>query len=59
MKAIFSEAQFPTAVVDRIAAETGATVVAQLYDDSLGDPPVTSYEALIEWDVDQLVTALT
>jgi ABC-type Zn uptake system ZnuABC Zn-binding protein ZnuA len=59
VKAIFSEAQFPTAVVDRIAAETGATVVAALYDDSLGDPPVTSYEALIEWDVEQLVTALS
>jgi ABC-type Zn uptake system ZnuABC Zn-binding protein ZnuA len=58
VKAIFSESQFPTALVDQIAAETGATVVADLYDDSLGDPPVTSYEALIEWDVDQLVKAL-
>jgi ABC-type Zn uptake system ZnuABC Zn-binding protein ZnuA len=58
VKAIFSESQFPTALVDRIAAETGATVVADLYDDSLGDPPVTSYEAMIEWDVEQLVKAL-
>jgi ABC-type Zn uptake system ZnuABC Zn-binding protein ZnuA len=57
-KAIFSEAQFPTRLVDQLAAETGATVVADLYDDSLGDPPVTSYEAVIEWDVDQLVQAL-
>jgi ABC-type Zn uptake system ZnuABC Zn-binding protein ZnuA len=45
--------------VDEIASETGATVVADLYDDALGDPPVTSYEALIDWDVDQLVAALT
>jgi ABC-type Zn uptake system ZnuABC Zn-binding protein ZnuA len=58
VKAIFSEAQFPSQLVERLAAETGATVVADLYDDSLGDPPVTSYEALIEWDVDQLVGAL-
>jgi ABC-type Zn uptake system ZnuABC Zn-binding protein ZnuA len=58
VKAIFSEAQFPTQLVDRLAAETGATVVADLYDDSLGDPPVTSYEALIEWDVAQFVEAL-
>ncbi len=58
VKAIFSEAQFPTALVDQIARETGATVVANLYDDTLGDDPVTSYEALIRWDVEQLVTAL-
>lgn len=58
VKAIFSEAQFPTALVDQIARETGANVVANLYDDTLGDDPVTSYEALIKWDVDQLVAAL-
>lgn len=59
VKAIFSEDQFPTQLVDQLAASTGATVVADLYDDSLGDPPVTSYEALMTWDVDQLVDALT
>jgi ABC-type Zn uptake system ZnuABC Zn-binding protein ZnuA len=59
VKAIFSEDQFPTDLVDRIAAETGATVVAALYDDSLGDPPITSYEAIIEWDVERVVEALT
>jgi ABC-type Zn uptake system ZnuABC Zn-binding protein ZnuA len=58
VKAIFSEDQFPTTIVDQLAAETGARVVANLYDDSLGDQPVTSYEAVIEWDVDQLVQAL-
>ncbi len=57
-KAIFSEDQFPTTLVDQIARETGATVVADLYDDSLGDPPVTSYEAVIRWDVEKLVEAL-
>jgi ABC-type Zn uptake system ZnuABC Zn-binding protein ZnuA len=58
VKAIFSEDQFPTALVDQIARETGATVVADLYDDSLGDPPVTSYEAVIRWDVEHMVEAL-
>lgn len=58
VKAIFSESQFPTKLVDQLAAETGATVVANLYDDSLGDPPIDSYEAVINWDVDQLVAAL-
>lgn len=58
VKAIFSESQFPTALVDQIARETGAKVVATLYDDALGDPPIISYEAIIQWDVDQLVQAL-
>jgi zinc/manganese transport system substrate-binding protein len=58
VKAIFSESQFPAKLVEQLAAETGAKVVANLYDDALGDPPVTSYEAVINWDVDQLVTAL-
>jgi ABC-type Zn uptake system ZnuABC Zn-binding protein ZnuA len=58
VKAIFSESQFPTKLVDQLAAETGATVVADLYDDALGDPPVTSYVALIEWDADKLAAAL-
>jgi zinc/manganese transport system substrate-binding protein/manganese/iron transport system substrate-binding protein len=58
VRAIFSERQFPTALVDQIARETGATVVANLYNDTLGDDPITSYEALIRWDVEQLVGAL-
>jgi ABC-type Zn uptake system ZnuABC Zn-binding protein ZnuA len=58
VKAIFSESQFPAKLVEQLAAETGAKVVANLYDDALGDPPVISYEAVINWDVDQLVTAL-
>ncbi len=58
VRAIFSEAQFPAKLVDQLAAETGAKVVANLYDDSLGDPPVTSYEELIRWDTQQLVEAL-
>ncbi|MBA3875940.1 MAG: hypothetical protein C0498_03230 [Anaerolinea sp.] len=57
-KAIFSENQFRTSLVDQIGRETGASVVAELYNDSLGTAPVTSYEALIRWDVEQIVAAL-
>lgn len=58
VKAIFSEAQFPTKLVDQLARETGTKVVANLYDDAIGEPPVTSYEAIITWDTDELVAAL-
>lgn len=58
VKAIFSEAQFPAQLVDQLASEAHCTVVANLYDDALGDPPITSYEEVIRWDTDQLVTAL-
>ena len=58
VKAIFSESQFPTALVDQLARETGAKVVANLYDDTLGEDPVTSYEAMIRWDTQQIVEAL-
>ncbi len=58
VKAIFSEHQFPTKLVDQLAAETGAKVVADLYDDSVGDTPVNSYEGIMTWDTDQLVAAL-
>ena len=58
VKAIFSEVQFPTKLVDQLSAETGVKVVANLYDDSVGDPPVDTYEGVITWDTDQLVAAL-
>jgi ABC-type Zn uptake system ZnuABC Zn-binding protein ZnuA len=58
VRAIFAEAQFPPKLVQQLAQETGASVVAELYDDSTGDPPITSYEAVIRWDTDQFVKAL-
>ena len=56
--AIFAEAQFSPKVADQIAAETGATVVATLYNDSLGEPPADSYVGIMEWDTDRVVEAL-
>ncbi|MFM8279656.1 MAG: metal ABC transporter substrate-binding protein [Candidatus Limnocylindrus sp.] len=43
VRAIFSEAQFPSKVLDQIAAETGATVLGSLYSDALGPSPADSY----------------
>lgn len=57
VKAIFSEAQFPAKLADQLAAEANCKVVANLYDDALGDD-VTSFEALIRWDTTQMVEAL-
>lgn len=58
VKAIFSEAQFPPKLVQQLASQTGTAVVATLYDDSIGDPPIDSYIAAIRWDADQFVSAL-
>jgi zinc/manganese transport system substrate-binding protein/manganese/iron transport system substrate-binding protein len=58
VKAILSEAQFPHDLADTVAGETGATVVADLYTDTLGDPPVDTYGGMIRWDVDRIVEAL-
>jgi ABC-type Zn uptake system ZnuABC Zn-binding protein ZnuA len=58
VRAVLAENQFPRKLADEIASETGVTVVANLYDDSLGDPPVTSYDALMRWDVGQIMGAL-
>ena len=59
VKAIISEAQFPTKLVDQLASEANCKVVANLYDDALGDPPTSSYDAVIRWDTTQLVGALS
>lgn len=58
VKVILSEVQFDPSLAGTIASETGAKVVSDLYSDSLGDPPLDSYEAIMTWDVDQIVAAL-
>jgi ABC-type Zn uptake system ZnuABC Zn-binding protein ZnuA len=40
---VFSEVQFPSKVLTSIAAETGATVLADLYSDALGVAPGDTY----------------
>jgi ABC-type Zn uptake system ZnuABC Zn-binding protein ZnuA len=58
VKAIFAEAQFDPAIVETIARETGATVVSDLYDDTLGDAPQDTYEGIMRWNVDRVADAL-
>jgi ABC-type Zn uptake system ZnuABC Zn-binding protein ZnuA len=57
-KAIFTEAQFSPELAETVAAETGVSIVSDLYNDSLGNPPIDSYEAMIRWDTDRTVEAL-
>jgi len=57
-RAVFTEAGFNPDLSRAIADEAGLTVESNLYNDSLGDPPVDTYEGLIRWDVDKVVAAL-
>jgi manganese/iron transport system substrate-binding protein len=58
VKAIFAEAQFSDDLVRTIADETGAVIVSNLYNDSLGDAPADTYEGMMRWNVEQVVQAL-
>ncbi len=58
VRAVFAEAQFNDELARMIADETGVAVVSGLYDDTLGDPPLDTYEAIMRWDVDQVARAL-
>jgi len=57
-RAVFAEAGFNPDLARAIATEAGVSVESNLYNDSLGDPPVDTYEGLIRWDVDRIVAAL-
>jgi ABC-type Zn uptake system ZnuABC Zn-binding protein ZnuA len=57
-KAIFAEAQFNAALATTIAAETRATVVYNLFDDTLGNPPQDTYIGIMTWNADRVVAAL-
>ncbi|HYO42605.1 MAG TPA: metal ABC transporter substrate-binding protein [Candidatus Limnocylindrales bacterium] len=59
IKAIFAEAQFSEDLVRTIADETGATVVSDLYTDSVGDAPQDTYAGMMTWNVEQVAKALT
>ena len=57
-KVIFSESQFNDALVQAIAADAGAVVVNDLYDDTLGDPPADTYAGMMAWNADRVVEAV-
>ncbi len=57
-KAVFTEVQFSPELAEAVASEAGVAVVSDLYNDSLGDPPVDTYEAMIRWDTEKTVEAL-
>ncbi len=56
--ALFSEVQLPSKVLDQIAAETGATVLQDLYSDALGAPPADSYLGVMQINADAILGAL-
>jgi ABC-type Zn uptake system ZnuABC Zn-binding protein ZnuA len=57
-RAILAEAQFNPRIADRIAEETGATIVSDLYTDTLGPAPADSYVGIMTWDTDRIAGAL-
>jgi ABC-type Zn uptake system ZnuABC Zn-binding protein ZnuA len=57
-RVIFSEAQFNDALVQAIAADAGAVVVNDLYDDTLGDPPADTYAGMMAWNADRVTEAV-
>ncbi|HUF05881.1 MAG TPA: metal ABC transporter substrate-binding protein, partial [Candidatus Binatia bacterium] len=57
-RAILAEEQFSDELARTIADETDANLVGDLYTDSLGDPPLDSYDAIMRWDVQRIVEAL-
>jgi manganese/iron transport system substrate-binding protein len=60
VKAVFSEAQFSPRLTQTLAEEAGVQqVVTDLYNDSLGDPPVDSYLGMMHYDVQRIVQALS
>jgi ABC-type Zn uptake system ZnuABC Zn-binding protein ZnuA len=59
IKAIFAEAQFNDDLVRTIADESGAVVVSDLYTDSVGDPPADTYVGMMEWNIEQVASALS
>ena len=57
-RAVVSEVQFSDELARTVAAETGATVIGDLYTDTVGDPPVDTLAGILRYDVDRIVAAL-
>ena len=58
VRAVFAEAQFNPAIAQAVAADSGARVVTDLYDDTLGPAPADTYDGMMRWDVRKIVEAL-
>ncbi len=58
IRAIFAEAQFNQDLVRTIADETGATIVSDLYTDSVGDAPRDTYAGMMRSNIEQVARAL-
>ena len=56
--ALFSEVQLPSKVLDQIAAETGTTVLQELYSDALGASPADSYLRVMRTNADAILGAM-
>jgi ABC-type Zn uptake system ZnuABC Zn-binding protein ZnuA len=54
---IFSEVQFPSKVLDQIAAETGAVVLEDLYSDALGAAPADTYVGAMQQNADAILAS--
>ena len=58
VEAILAEEQFSDRLAQVVASDTQATVVHDLYTDSLGDAPLDSYTAIMRYDTQRIVEAL-
>ena len=54
---IFSEVQFPSKVLDQIAAETGAVVLEDLYSDALGEAPADTYVGAMQKNAEAILAS--
>ena len=58
VRAVLSEIQFSDRLARVLAEETGIAVVDELYTDSLGDPPLDGYDAVMRWNAERIVEGL-
>ncbi|HUG47880.1 MAG TPA: metal ABC transporter substrate-binding protein [Candidatus Limnocylindria bacterium] len=58
VRAVLTEVQFDDRLAQVIADEAGVSVVDQLFTDSLGEPPLDTYEAAMRWNVERIVAGL-
>jgi zinc/manganese transport system substrate-binding protein/manganese/iron transport system substrate-binding protein len=57
-RAVFTEPQFSPDLAQVVASEAGVAVVRDLYSDTLGDPPVDTYEGMMRWNLTRVAEAL-